>query len=75
MTILCCTAIQGKVARLKLRNAVSLAARHLHCWALQRIDAKTHTETQVLYSNSCGAVRSGAVVSQIIEMDKSISSK
>lgn len=63
MTILSSAAIQVEVARLKLKNTVPFAARRLRCRDLQRIDASACTETQALYSNSCGAVRSGAMVS------------
>lgn len=66
---------RGCVTRLRLNNTVSFAARRPRCRPLQRTDASAWTEPQVLLSDSCGAVRRGAMVSQIIERDKSVSSK
>lgn len=63
MAILHSAAIQVEAARLKLKTTVSFAVKHLCCWVLQRISASTLTESQALYLNSCGAVKSSAMVS------------
>lgn len=61
--ILSTAALQVEIAGLKLKSTVCFGARLSPCQPLQRIDARISTETQALYSNSCGAVRTDAVVS------------
>lgn len=63
MMILSSAALRVEIAGLKLKSTACFAARLSPCQPLQRIDARICAETQALYSNSCGAVRTDAVVS------------